>query len=107
MRMPAEKFSFPPTALDKWRHLFGCFLIRHLQNLHNCQELVVSSHLRLSLQDMDKEENSEFHPYWVQCNMKETKLKPSSADAVEENFYRNGMKRIYEKYSGVYHIVHI
>ena len=101
--MSRKPLGSPPSILDKWQHLFGCYLARKLIYLHDCEHLIVSSHLRLSLQDMDKEENYKYHPYWVSNNMRETKLKPSKADWVEEKFYRNSINSLYSKYIDINH----
>jgi len=47
---------------------------------------------------MDKKEYYKYLPEWVIINMKNINIKPSTADYIEESFYRNAIKMINNKY---------
>ena len=83
--------------IDNWNILFGSFIRKYIYDLSRYQDLIISTHLRLYYQSIDKN-NYDILPNWIINNIKDTKLTPKQGDQIEESYSRNCIKRLVNKY---------
>ena len=87
--------------IDNWNILFGSFIRKYIYDLSRYQDLIISTHLRLYYQSIDKS-NYDILPNWIINNIKDTKLTPKQGDQIEESYSRNNIKRLVNKYEDNY-----
>ena len=59
--------------IDNWNILFGSFIRKYIYDLSRYQDLIISTHLRLYYQSIDKN-NYDILPKWIINNIKDTNL---------------------------------